>query len=206
MNQSAPIIVKVVVDRPLNDAFDYLWNSASLGAKPEIGMLVEVPFGRTNLIGLIIEVSSYTQINQTKLKNVLQVAPLIPLDSRLMQLGYFASQYYIHGLGETLISAIPKWWRTSTHWNKPLQQLIAKERATAQSNSKKKIAQNQLNEEQTHAIQILSNHQAGTFNTYLLNGVTGSGKTAVYLTFIESLLKLDRGAQALIMLPEINLT
>ena len=206
MNQSAPIIVKVVVDRPLNDAFDYLWNSASLGAKPEIGMLVEVPFGRTNLIGLIIEVSSYTQINQTKLKNVLQVAPLIPLDSRLMQLGYFASQYYIHGLGETLISAIPKWWRTSTHWNKPLEQLIAKEKATAQSNSKKKIAQNQLNEEQTHAIQILSNHQAGTFNTYLLNGVTGSGKTAVYLTFIESLLKLDRGAQALIMLPEINLT
>ncbi|NCZ77577.1 MAG: primosomal protein N', partial [Burkholderiaceae bacterium] len=207
MNQSAPIIVKVVVDRPLNDAFDYSWNSASLGAKPEIGMLVEVPFGSTNLVGLIIEVSSYTQINQTKLKNVLQVAPLIPLDSRLMQLGYFASQYYIHGLGETLISAIPKWWRTSTHWNKPLQQLIAKERATAQSNSKKKnLAQNQLNEEQTHAIQILSNHQAGTFNTYLLNGVTGSGKTAVYLTFIESLLKLDRGAQALIMLPEINLT
>ncbi|MFZ9326013.1 MAG: replication restart helicase PriA [Polynucleobacter sp.] len=206
MNQSAPIIVKVVVDRPLNDAFDYSWNSASLNAKPEIGMLVEVPFGRTNLVGLIIEVSSYTQINQTKLKNVLQVAPLIPLDSRLMQLGYFASQYYIHGLGETLISAIPKWWRTSTHWNKPLEQLIAKEKATAQSNSKKKIAQNQLNEEQTHAIQILSNHQAGTFNTYLLNGVTGSGKTAVYLTFIESLLKLDRGAQALIMLPEINLT
>ena len=49
MTQSAPIIVKVVVDRPLNDAFDYLWNSASLGAKPEIGMLVEVPFGRTSL-------------------------------------------------------------------------------------------------------------------------------------------------------------
>ncbi len=91
MNQSAPIIVKVVVDRPLNDAFDYSWNSASLGANPEIGMLVEVPFGRTNLVGLIIEVSSYTQIIQTKLKDVRQRAPVNPPDSRLMQLGYLAS-------------------------------------------------------------------------------------------------------------------
>jgi primosomal protein N' (replication factor Y) len=206
LNQSTRIIVKVVVDRPLQEAFDYLWNQDSLRVKPQIGMLVEVPFGRISLVGLIIEVTTYSELKQSKLKAVLRVAPLIPLNDRLMELGYFASQYYIHGLGETLVSAIPKWWRTSTHWNRPLQQLIAKERATAQSNSKKNPAQNQLNEEQTHAIQILSNHQAGTFNTYLLNGVTGSGKTAVYLTFIESLLKLDRGAQALIMLPEINLT
>lgn len=45
---------------------------------------------------------------------------------------------------------------------------------------------------------------AGTFQTYLLQGVTGSGKTEVYLTAIEAALKLGRGA--LMLVPEIALT
>jgi primosomal protein N' (replication factor Y) (superfamily II helicase) len=207
LNQSTPIIVKVVVDRPLQEAFDYLWNQESLQVKPQTGMLVEVPFGRISLVGIIIEVTTYSQLNQSKLKGVLRVAPLIPLDGRLIELGYFASQYYIHGLGETLVSAIPKWWRTSSNWRKSQEQLSETKKTAAQSNGKNRNrAHDQLNEEQKQAIQTLNNHKKGTFNTFLINGVTGSGKTAVYLTFIESILKQDRSAQVLIMLPEINLT
>lgn len=207
LNQPIPIIVKVVVDRPLREAFDYLWDKEALRARPQIGMLVEVPFGRTNLPGLIIEVTTYSELKQSKLKKVIQASPLIPLDSRLMELAQFASQYYVHGLGETIVSAIPKWWRTTSNWSKPASQLDAAKKAATQSKGKDKgPSLEQLNEEQRRAIQILSSHKQGVFNTYLLNGVTGSGKTAVYLAFIESLLNQERSAQVLIMLPEINLT
>ncbi|WP_286223758.1 replication restart helicase PriA [Polynucleobacter sp. HIN6] len=207
MNQSAPIIVKVVVDRPLPEAFDYLWDKETLRAIPQVGMLVEVPFGRTNLPGIVIEVTTYSHLNDSKLKKVLQIAPLNPIDNRLMELAHFASQYYLHGLGETIVSAIPKWWRTASNWNKPLDYLNLKTKDATESKAKeKKLSLEELNDDQRQAIQILNGHQQGTFNTFLLNGVTGSGKTAVYLTFIETLLKQDPAAQVLIMLPEINLT
>ncbi len=170
-------------------------------------MLVEVPFGRTNLPGIVIEVTTYSQLNESKLKKVLQVAPLNPIDGRLMELAYFASQYYVHGLGETIVSAIPKWWRTANNWSKSIDYLNLKTKGATESKAKeKRLSLEKLNDDQRRAIQILNGHKQGTFNTFLLNGVTGSGKTAVYLTFIETLLKQDAGAQALIMLPEINLT
>ena len=155
----------------------------------------------------MVEVTTYSELKQSKLKKVIQASPLIPLDSRLMELAQFASQYYVHGLGETIVSAIPKWWRTTSNWSKPASQLDAAKKAATQSKGKNKgLSLEQLNEEQRRAIQILSSHKQGVFNTYLLNGVTGSGKTAVYLAFIESLLNQERSAQVLIMLPEINLT
>ncbi len=195
------------MDRPLSEAFDYLWDEKILGAMPRVGLLVEVPFGRTNLPGLVIEVNAYSHLNYSKLKKVLQVAPLGPLDSRLIELGYFASQYYIHGLGETIVSAIPKWWRTTSNWHKLPDQLKLETKGSAELKAKEKsLSLEELNEDQRRAIQILNDHKQGTFNTFLLNGVTGSGKTAVYLRFIDSLLKQDPAAQVLIMLPEINLT
>ena len=60
-----------------------------------------------------------------------------------------------------------------------------------------------LNNEQQDAVQKI--HEGGTkFQPWLLQGVTGSGKTEVYLSLIAQ--ALDRGGQALLLVPEINLT
>ena len=60
----------------------------------------------------------------------------------------------------------------------------------------------ELTAEQTSAIQEVERTQG--FQTFLLHGITGSGKTEVYLSLIEAV--LARGGQALVLLPEIGLT
>lgn len=62
-----------------------------------------------------------------------------------------------------------------------------------------------LNAEQQEALEAISNNLVkGEFRTFLLYGVTGSGKTEVYLQAIQQ--ALDLGKQVLILVPEISLT
>jgi primosomal protein N' (replication factor Y) len=120
-----PIVVQVVVDKPLAQGFDYLWDEAALGVRPEVGTIVEVPFGRTRLVGVIIKVSTYSEFDIDKLKAVTRVAPLPPLDPAVLRLMNFASQYYIHALGETIIPTIPQMWKKSDDWEKIPKKLAA---------------------------------------------------------------------------------
>ena len=55
-----PTVVQVVIDKPLAQGFDYLWDAEKLGRLPEIGTVVAVPFARSKVIGLVIKVSSHS--------------------------------------------------------------------------------------------------------------------------------------------------
>lgn len=52
--------------------------------------------------------------------------------------------------------------------------------------------------------QVLSDYDQGKNKTYLIHGITGSGKTEVYLAIIEGMIK--RGKQCIVLIPEIALT
>ena len=73
-----PLIVQVAVDKPLRQFFDYVWSSEKLGRDPVIGQLVEVPFGRGSLVGVVAKVSDYSSLEEDKLKAVTQLAPVPP--------------------------------------------------------------------------------------------------------------------------------
>ncbi len=83
--------------------------------------------------------------------------------------------------------------------------VIANEIPHSSSNKNKKIEYNyqkiELNSEQKYAAEVIKNNK--DFNVFLLNGVTGSGKTEVYFNVLED--KLKNGGQVLILMPEIAL-
>ncbi|QWE16686.1 primosomal protein N' [Polynucleobacter sp. AP-Nino-20-G2] len=202
-----PIVVQVVLDKPLAQGFDYLWDAQKLGKLPEIGQLVDVPFGRSKAVGVVIKVSDHSEFDIEKLKTVNQIAPLPPLDSALLALMNFASQYYVHSLGETILPAIPQMWKKADEWEKiPRKlELAEKKKIKKEIAAEGLITEAQLNPNQKQALQDLLNNTGQSFRAILLQGQTGSGKTAVFLNWLASILK-DEKAQVLLLVPEINLT
>ena len=206
-----PTVVQVVVDKPLSQGFDYLWDLEKLGLPPEIGHIVEVPFGRSSLVGMVIKVSTHSDFEIDKLKTVTQVAPLAPIDPAALRLMNFASQYYIHALGETIIPTIPQMWKKALDWEKIPKKLVAaeekKKKTISELNSEGLIGEDDLNEEQKSALAKLRNYSSKgkEFKAILLQGQTGSGKTAVFLNWLSEVLKSST-SQVLLLVPEINLT
>jgi primosomal protein N' (replication factor Y) len=204
-----PIVVQVVVDKPLAQGFDYLWDSERLGAAPEVGKLVSLPFGRSNLVGVIIKVGAHSDLPIDKLKAISSLAPLPPLDPASLRLVNFASQYYIHALGETIIPTIPQMWKKPENWAKIPKKLLAteekKKKNPQQEPSEGFIKEVDLNEEQKQALDKLRSCNIKEFKAILLQGQTGSGKTAVFLNWLSETLD-DVSAQVLLLVPEINLT
>jgi primosomal protein N' (replication factor Y) len=206
-----PTVVQVVIDKPLAQGFDYLWDAEKLGRLPEIGTVVAVPFARSKVIGLVIKVSSHSDYEISKLKSVESLAPLPVFDPALLRLMNFASQYYVHALGETILPVIPQMWKKSDNWEK-----IPEKLNSARKKGKKEfpvvseglITQDQLNPNQKIALSTLlgdGEKKEKKFRAILLQGQTGSGKTAVFLNWLASILA-DESAQALLLVPEINLT
>lgn len=204
-----PIVVQVVLDKPLAQGFDYLWSAEKLGTEPVVGQIVELPFGRSKAIGVVIKVSAHSEFEIEKLKSVERIAPLPALDKALLSLMNFASQYYVHSLGETILPTIPLMWKKAEDWEKIPKILAAAEKKREKERvqiSEGLISKNQLNEGQKNALQLLDKQKnRNAYRAILLQGQTGSGKTAVYLNWLSSILE-NAQAQVLILVPEINLT
>ncbi|MBU3618926.1 primosomal protein N' [Polynucleobacter sp. JS-Fieb-80-E5] len=204
---SLPIVVQVVVDKPLAQGFDYLWDRDLLGGLPEVGSIVEVPFGRSLLVGMVIKVSAYSDYEIGKLKAVTRVAPLPPLDLAVLRLMNFASHYYIHSLGETIIPTIPQMWKKPDDWEKIPKKLVADQvkKKSEPESGEGFIDERNLNDGQKQALEKLRACFSKEFKAILLQGQTGSGKTAVFLNWLSGVLE-DTSAQVLLLVPEINLT
>jgi primosomal protein N' (replication factor Y) (superfamily II helicase) len=122
---------------------------------------------------------------------------LAPMDVAWRQLVQFSAQYYQRSLGEVALSALPPQLRDLSH--EQLARRLKKQNTEHTVQTTPGLA---LSDEQSA---VLAQMACGT-GPFLLFGSTGSGKTEVYLQAVERMLTTDPQAQALLMVPEINLT
>ena len=261
---SAPLVLRVAVATPLRRSFDYLPPRDVDITNLRPGVRLRLPFGRTEVIGVLLEISQEAQVAAVRLKRAKQVLDAEPiLSSELLWLLNWASQYYQHPIGEVVQQALPallrqgrparvkgiEYWKltpsgqslqltelsraprqaalltllqqhpagiTSTElnqlqerWRPVMTRLVEKnwvemtEQQQVPGNTNQPSEKPELNPDQHQAVQQVLDH-LDQFHAFLLDGVTGSGKTEVYLRVIDSV--LAKNQQALILVPEIGLT
>mgnify|MGYP000511757005 FL=1 len=167
------------------------------------GQLVRVPFGNREVLGVVwgVHTAAPENLGTHALRQVLAVLEgIAPLSAHWRQLVQFTAQYYQRSLGEVAMAALPPQLRDLT----PVQlaRRFKKQVSTAETLAAALQSPWPLSEQQA---EVLS-QMAEASGPFLLHGATGSGKTEVYLQAVARCLAEDPNAQALMMVPEINLT
>jgi primosomal protein N' (replication factor Y) len=200
----APFTVAVAVDTPqhsgLSGALDYL---SEHPLTP--GTLVRVPLGKRELLGVVWHGDRNATVTHS-LRPVLEVLDIPPMAPAWMALVDFAAGYYQRSVGELASAVLPPELRKldAAGLSKRLVRLIKKMDKVVPGVV---VAPQrpQLGAEQQVALQAFEAARAQARpSPMLLHGVTGSGKTEVYLHAAEQV--LAAGRQALVLVPEINLT
>ncbi len=186
-------IAKVIVKSPLWRDFDYLLPEA---LDISVGQRVVVPFGKRKVVGIVSHLNKASDIDPEKLKPITDVLDEQPvLDASLIRLYEWASDYYHYPLGEVVFGGLPKKLREVR--SVPLPAKTETQTTTIENPTDLTLSQPQQQAIE-HTLQLSG------FGCVLLHGVTGSGKTEVYLQVISDCLRCKR--QALILVPEISLT
>lgn len=165
------------------------------------GTLVRVPLGRREVLGVVWEGDSAADEQRLALEDKLITGSLegiAPLAASWRHLVTFSSNYYQRSLGEVALAALPPQLRGLSAVQLARRLKRAKDEPAAPAAQPAAPP----TPEQQAALQAF---EAGA-GPFLLFGATGSGKTEVYLQAVASLLAREPQAQALVMVPEINLT
>ena len=187
---------KVALDVPMPKLFDY---AVAEEMNVFSGDRVTVPFGARQKLGVVIEAEAASEVAAEKLKSISAVRDDAPrLSPSWLELMRFLSSYYQRPLGETVIGALPPRLRST----KPLPKKALQARPGEPMGARFVESHPPTGAQLTAQGRIAS--ALGGFRAFLLHGVTGSGKTEVYLHLIAQV--LARGAQALVLVPEISLT
>lgn len=107
-------IVRVALDTPADDCFDYL---ADDGVLP--GDLVVVPFGKRQVVGVAIELADTSDVPVDRLRPIVnRIDWMAPLSASWMGLARFAARYYHRRLGEVMLPALPPSLRETETWER----------------------------------------------------------------------------------------
>jgi len=249
------MILRVALDVPVPKLFDYRAEDVT---EADIGCRALVPFGKKQLVGLIVDVAAESEIPASRLRAAEKILrEVAPLEREWLHLVKFCSSYYHRPLGEVVAAALPPRLRTARPVTDPpgdyaltqaggealasipprqrrLRELLTR-LARGPASESELVAQargarillrrgvesgwivpfvperpeprfvgaHELTPEQ---VQVAGDLRRGLeqFGVSLLYGVTGSGKTEIYLQLIADV--LARRKQALVLVPEIALT
>ncbi len=198
MNTPSCHWIEVAVQTPAHSGVGDLLTYRSAQAL-QVGQLVRVPLGRREVLGAVwnVNVPAPTLAPQAIKDVVGTLEGLAPLDAHWRQLMAFAAQYYQRSLGEMALNSLPPQLRDLDS-----AQLARRLKKLGTTSPIAVGACPEPSPQQSDALRQIEHHSG----PFLLFGSTGSGKTEVYLRAVQQALLADPQAQALIMVPEINLT
>ncbi len=195
----------VAVETPRHSAVGGLLDYSHPDALPP-GTLVRVPLGRREVAGLVWTQPDDAEPAPAELRPDLRpitqaLGALPPLGAEWRALVDFAAAYYQRGVGELALAVLPPELRKLDDTR--LARRVARlQKLEAPPPGAEPAAPRlpELTAEQASALTAI----AASRQPVLLHGATGSGKTEVYLRAGAD--ALARGQQALVLVPEINLT
>lgn len=188
--------LQIAVPTPIRKFFDYLPPLQGDIQSLAIGARIRVPFQRREVIGIFMGFNEKPTVPIKKLKHAIDIIDKEPVITEdILKLCQWAADYYHYPIGEVVANALPVLLRQG----KPA--VSSQKKNTSQTTALPKCTF-ELNQAQKEAIITIQSSEG--FNAFLLHGVTGSGKTEVYLQVMEHLLKT--GKQVLVLIPEIGLT
>lgn len=200
--------LRVLVDLPRHSRLDAVLDYLAPEPWPA-GTLVRVPLGKREVCGIVWAVAEGLDGREGEdapvLRHVVQALTVLPpFTAGWLRLVAFAASYYQRSPGEVGLSALPPDLRDldavqlARRLKRLDKALAAAAKAAAQAGTPERPT---LSPEQQQVLDVLAD---GPPQPSLLFGATGSGKTEVYLREAERV--LAAGRQALVLVPEINLT
>ena len=197
MSQTYADIIIDISHSAIDRVFQYRIGEA-LESQVQIGSLVTVPFGKGNARrhGYVIGITETPSYEPDKIKEIVEVPQKgLPIEGKLIQLAAWMRETYGTTMNQALQTVMP------------VKQTVRK---TAQKIEETVLSDKNwefvtLNDAQQALVDAFAeNYQNEVRKTYLLHGITGSGKTEVYIQCIKEVIR--DGGQAIVLIPEISLT
>lgn len=182
-------LFSVAVETPFNQSILTYAASTELAAKLHKGLLVKVPLGKRSVGGCILQEDQKAQDSE-KIREIIEIDESLYLSEKECDLFIWMSQYYHYPLGLLIFDVLPKF--------------LKRPRKLNYIQGKNAAFDFVLNNEQTEVVDSIQKEGMNHFFKALIHGVTGAGKTVIYLKLMKAV--IEEKKSVLFLLPEINLT
>jgi len=167
----------------------------------KIGQLVKIPLGPREVLGIVLNLNKTSKkIDSKKIKPIKEIiVPEPVIDQTRFKLANFIAEYYFTPLPLVIFSMLPPLLRRDK-----ITKRKSRTKNILESYKKEKEKEIKLTKNQQKVWEEIRKSFSGSSKYFLLHGITGSGKTEIYLKAITEVLK--KGMSAIYIVPEISLT
>ncbi|MEE2695349.1 MAG: primosomal protein N' [Pseudomonadota bacterium] len=186
------MIYEILLPLPIDKTFYYELPKSKIDGKLPIGSLVEVEFQKKILVGLVVNLIKKKSFSKS-LKEIKKIFKPYIFNKEILNSLFFISRYTCNNASMILklfLSSFP------SKEENPVD--------TSKNNNLNQVPKLSFNQDQKRIVEKIKKINFREFNVILLEGITGSGKTRVYMQKVIDVIKF--GYQCLILVPEKILT